>query len=108
VDYQGKSLRVVRNGVGIVSEIPGRYAQSIFNQVFEFGVGVTLLERTPLGNYAVVVSNARMIPRSPGDSANHQSLASELVSRDERFTPNHGNFNSAENVKQGDNISRSF
>jgi hypothetical protein len=35
VDYQGKSFRVVRNGVGIVSEIPSRYAQSIFNKVFE-------------------------------------------------------------------------
>jgi hypothetical protein len=87
MDYQGQSFGVMGNGVGIVSEIPGRYAQSIFNQVFEFGVGVTLLKRTPPRNYAVVVSNARMIPRSPGDGANHQSLASELVSRDERFTP---------------------
>ena len=55
VDYQGKSFRVVRNGVGIVSEIPSRYAHSIFNKVFEFGVGVALLERTPLGNYAIVI-----------------------------------------------------
>lgn len=55
VDYQGKSFRVVGNGVGIVSEIPGRYAQSIFNQVFEFGVGVALLESVPLGNYAIVI-----------------------------------------------------
>ena len=39
-DYQGKSFRVVRNGVGIVSDIPSRYAQSIFNKVFEFRVGV--------------------------------------------------------------------
>ena len=64
VDYQGKSFRVMRNGVGIVSEIPSRYAQSIFNKVFEFGVGVVLLERTPLGNYAIAVSNTRMICRS--------------------------------------------
>lgn len=64
VDYQGKSFRVVRNGVGIVSEIPSRYAQSIFNKVFEFGVGVALLERTPLGNYAIVISNTRMIGRA--------------------------------------------
>jgi hypothetical protein len=64
VDYQGKSFRVMRNGVGIVSEIPSRYAQSIFNKVFEFGVGVALLERTPLGNYAIVISNARTIGRS--------------------------------------------
>ena len=64
VDYQGKSFRVMRNGVGIVSEIPSRYAQSIFNKVFEFGVGVALLERTPLGNYAIVISNTRMIGRS--------------------------------------------
>jgi hypothetical protein len=54
----------MRNGVGIVSEIPSRYAQSIFNKVFEFGVGVALLERTPLGNYAIVISNARTIGRS--------------------------------------------
>jgi|JI8StandDraft_2_1071088.scaffolds.fasta_scaffold30607_2 hypothetical protein len=54
----------MRNGVGIVSEIPSRYAQSIFNKVFEFGVGVALLERTPLGNYAIVISNTRMIGRS--------------------------------------------
>jgi hypothetical protein len=55
----------MRNGVGIVSEIPSRYAQSIFNKVFEFGVGVALLERTPLGNYAIVtVSNTRMICQS--------------------------------------------
>jgi hypothetical protein len=64
VDYQGKSFRVMRNGVGIVSEIPSRYAQSIFNKVFEFGVGVALLERTPLGNYAIVISNAHTIGRS--------------------------------------------
>lgn len=64
VDYQGKSFRVVRNGVGIVSEIPSRYTQSIFNKVFEFGVGVALIERTPLGNYAIVISNTRMIGRS--------------------------------------------
>lgn len=61
VDYQGKSFRLMRNGVGIVSEIPSRYAQSIFNKVFEFGVGVALLECTPLGNYAIVISKARMI-----------------------------------------------
>ena len=65
----------MRNGVGIVSEIPSRYAQSIFNKVFEFGVGVALLERTPLGNYAIVISKARMISRSPRDSAHYQSLA---------------------------------
>ena len=64
VDYQGKSFRVMRNGVGIVSEIPSRYAQSIFNKVFEFGVGVALLEGTPLGNYAIVISNTRTIGRS--------------------------------------------
>ena len=64
VDYQGKSFRVMRNGVGIVSEIPSRYAQSIFNKVFEFGVGVALLKRTPLGNYAIVISNAHTIGRS--------------------------------------------
>jgi hypothetical protein len=48
----------MRNGVGIVSEIPSRYAQSIFNQLFELGVGVALLERTPLGNYAIVNPSA--------------------------------------------------
>jgi len=53
----------MRNGVGIVSEIPSRYAQSIFNKVFEFGVGVALLERTPLGNYAIVIRNLGLKPR---------------------------------------------
>jgi hypothetical protein len=31
-----------------------------------------------------------------------------VVSRDERFTPNHESFNSAEDINQGDNISRFF
>jgi len=58
VDYQGKSFRVVKNGIGIVSDIPSRYAQSIFNKVFEFRVGVALLQRTPLDNYAIVNPSA--------------------------------------------------
>jgi len=52
VDYQGKSFRVMRNGVGIVSEIPSRYAQSIFDKVFEFGVGVALPGLTQLAQSA--------------------------------------------------------